>query len=94
MLVTIHLPTLLKKYKLTKFLCFREIFYPRLIRMFYANLRLTDDKVSYYVMHKHMIIDVKLLAKEFETNASPPKFKARSFPYYKKEFSIDTLFPC
>ena len=41
--------------------------------MFYVDLRLADDEVSCYVMHKHMIIDAKLLAKEFEMDASPPK---------------------
>ena len=72
-LVSTHLPTILEKYKLTKFLCFREIVYPRLVRMFYANLGLFNDKVSCYVMYKHLIIDAKLIAKEFEIDASPPK---------------------
>ena len=73
LLVTTHLLTLLEKYKLTKFLSFRETIYPRLVRMFYANLGSTNDKVSCYVMHKHLIIDVRLLAKEFEMDASLPK---------------------
>ena len=72
-LVTTHFPTLLEKYKLTKFLCFREIVYLRLVRMFYENLGLINDKVSCYVMHKHMIIDAELLAKEFKMDASPLK---------------------
>ena len=42
--------------------------------MFYANLWLIDDKVSYYVMHKPLIIDAELLAKEFKMDASSPKF--------------------
>ena len=61
--------------------------------MFYANLRLTNDKVSYYVMHKHMIIDAELLAKKFQMDASSLKFQARSFPNYRKEFTIDRHFP-
>ena len=92
MLVTTHLPTLLEKYKLTKFLCFKEIVYPRLVRMFYVNLGLANDKVSCYVMHKHMIIDVKLLAKEFQMDAFLPKLQSGSFPDYKKELAIDMLF--
>ena len=34
--------------------------------MFYANLGADDDKVSCYIMHKHLAIDVELLEKEFE----------------------------
>ena len=41
--------------------------------MFYANLGAADDKVSCYIMHKHLIIDAKLLAKEFKIHASPPQ---------------------
>ena len=72
-LVTTHFPGLLKKYKLTKFLCFKETIYLRLVRMFYANLGFVGDKVSCYVMCKHMIIDVESLVKEFEIDISPPK---------------------
>ena len=72
-LVSTYLLALLEKYKFSKFLCFKEIVYPRLVRMLYANLGSTDDKVSCYIVHKHLIIDVKLLAKEFEKNVSPPK---------------------
>ena len=41
--------------------------------MFYANLGAADDKVSHYIMHKHLVIDAELLAKEFEMDASPLK---------------------
>ena len=61
--------------------------------MFYASLRLADNKVSCYIMYKHLIIDVKLLAKDFEMVASPLKLQARSFPDYKRELAIDMLFP-
>ena len=93
LLVTTHLLSLLKKYKLTKFLCFWETIYPRLVRMFYVNLGFVDDKVSCYVMHKHVIIDVKLLAKEFEMDVPLLKLQAQSFLNYKKELAIDMLFP-
>ena len=61
--------------------------------MFYTNLGSINDKVSCYVIHKHLIIDVELLAKEFEMDASLPELQVRSFPNYKKELAIDMLFP-
>ena len=84
-LVSTHLLTLLKKYKLTKFPCFRKNVYPRLVRMFYANLGLVDDKVNCYNIHKHLIINAELLAKECKIDASPLKLQAESFLDYKKE---------
>ena len=44
-------------------------------------------------MHKHLIIDAELLAKEFEIDPSPPMLVIGSFPNYRKEKSIDMLFP-
>ena len=38
--------------------------------MFYANLGVANDKVGFYVMHKHLIIGTKLLANEFEMDTS------------------------
>ena len=61
--------------------------------MFYANLGLVDDKVSYYVMHKHIILDSEMLVKEFEMDASPLKLTAGSFPDYRKELALEMLFP-
>ena len=92
-MVTTYLPTLLEKYKLNKFLCFRVTIYPKLFRMFYVHLELSNDKVSYYVMHKHLIIDAELLAKEFEMDVSPLKLQVWSFLDYRKELAIDILFP-
>ena len=66
--------------------------YPRLVEMFHATLGSTNDKVSCYIMHKHLIIDVELLAKEFEMDLSTPKLTIGSFPNYRKEMSIDMLF--
>ena len=60
--------------------------------MFYANLGSTNDKVSYYIMHKHIIIDCKMLAKEFEIDVCPPKLTTGSFLDYKKELAIKMLF--
>ena len=45
------------------------------------------------MMHKHLIIDFDILAKEFEIDASLPKAKARSFLEYRKELVIEMLFP-
>ena len=82
LLVTTHLPPLLEKYKFTKFLYFKSTVYPRLVRMFYANLEAVDDKVSCYVMHKYIVIDSNVLGREFEMHPSPPKLQAKDFPYY------------
>ena len=61
--------------------------------MFYANLGSVDDNVSCYVMHKHMIIDSELLAKELKMDASPLKLQARCFPDYRKELALICFFP-
>ena len=61
--------------------------------MFYANLGSTNDKVSCYVMHKHIIIDSKTLVKEFEMDASSPKLIVRSFPDCVKELAINIHYP-
>ena len=66
LLVSTHLPLLLEKYKLTKFLCFKVIVYLKLVRMLNANMATIDDELSCYVMHKHMIIDFDIFAKEFD----------------------------
>ena len=61
--------------------------------MFYANLRSTNDKVSCYVIHKHIIIDFEMLTKEYKMYASPPKLTIGSILNYKKELAFDMLFP-
>ena len=81
-LVSTHLPKHFEKYKLTKFLCYKFIVYPRFVKMFYANLGTANDKVNYFVMHKHINIDTNILVKEFEIDASPPKLTTESFPNY------------
>ena len=93
LLVTTHLPSLLEKYKLAKFLCFKSNAYPRLVRMFYANLGATNDKLSCYIMHKHLIINYDVLTEEFEMDASPFKLAVGDFLDYTKEKAIDMLFP-
>ena len=60
--------------------------------MFYANLGAYNDKVSCYVMYKHLIIDVDLLGKELEMDASRFKQTVGSFLDYRKELAIDMLF--
>ena len=80
LLVSTHLPFLLEKYKLAKFLCFKANAYSRLVRMYHANLGVADDKLSCYVMHKHLVIDFDVIAKEFKMDASPPKLMVGDFP--------------
>ena len=48
--------------------------------MFNANLVITDDKLSCYVMHKHMIIDSNIFAKAFDMGPSPLKLTTTSLP--------------
>ena len=45
-------------------------------------------------MHRHIIINFDMLAKEFKIDASPPKLIAGSFTNYRNEMTIDMLFPC
>ena len=61
--------------------------------MFNANLATINDKLSCYMMHKHLIINLDVLAKEFEMDISSPKLIVGSFPSYRKELAIDMLFP-
>ena len=85
LLITTHLFPLLAKCKLAKFLCFKSNAYLRLVKMmFYANSGAIDDKLSCYVMHKHLIIDFNTLALEFEMDASPSKVSTSDFPDYNK----------
>ena len=62
--------------------------------MFSVNLVVTNDKLSCHVMQKHMIINLDIFPKEFEMDPSLSKLTVGSFPSFKKEFSIDLLFPC
>ena len=91
--VTTHLPHLLKKYKLIKFLYSKSNAYLRLVRIFYANLGVVDDKLSCYVMHRHVIIDFDVLAKDSEMDATLPKLAPGDFPDFTKDKAIDMLFP-
>ena len=61
--------------------------------MFYVNLGATNDKVSCYVMLKHLIIDVDTLAKKFKIDSSPPKLMARSFLSIKMNWLLKCCFP-
>ena len=74
-------------------MCFKSTIYPRLVKMFYANLGVVNDKVSCYVLHKHIIIYANTLVKEFKMDTSPPKLIGWSFPNYQKDLAIDMLFP-
>ena len=61
--------------------------------MFKANFVITNDKLSYYIMHKHLIIDSEVFAKEFDMDANLPKLIASSFLDYNKDLTISILFP-
>ena len=93
LLASTHQSLLLEKYRFTNFLCFKAIIYPRLVRMFNANLATIDDKFSCYVIHKHMIIDFKIFGKEFDMDPSPLKLTIASFLNYPKDLAINILFP-
>ena len=88
-----YFPTLLEKYRLAELLCFKTIVYPGLVRIFSANLTTINDKLSYYVMHKHMVIDSKVIVTKFEMDYGPPKLIIGSFPIYYNELAIRLLFP-
>ena len=47
-----NLYEVLEDYKLTKFVSYNEKCYPKLVRMFYANLGVMLGKLSCYVMNK------------------------------------------
>ena len=44
-------------------------------------------------MHKHVVIDFDIFAKEFDMDLAPPKLIAGSFLAYKKELAIIFHFP-
>ena len=66
---------------------------PKLVRIFSANLVVVDDKLSYYVMHKYLVIDSKVFGKEFDMDLTPLKLTVRFFPNYSKDLGINLLFP-
>ena len=61
--------------------------------MFYTNLGSTNDKVNFYVVHKHMIIDYEMLAKEFEIDALPPKLMLDAFLIIRRSWPLTCFFP-
>ena len=65
-----HLPKLPEKYRLDKFLIVKGNTYLRLVKMSYANFIVTDDKVSCYVMHKHVVIDYDVFTNDFGMDSS------------------------
>ena len=63
----------------------------RLVRMFSTHLATKDDKLSCYVIHKHLVTGSKVLAKEFDIDVTPPKLTIGSFPNYTKDLPINTF---
>ena len=51
--------SLLKHCKLIKFITYSSNCYRKLLKMFYANSKVGNRKVSNYVMNKKLVIDVK-----------------------------------
>ena len=49
---------ILAHYKLVKFVCFDASCYPRLVKLFYANLGVSLGKLSCYVMNKRIVLDI------------------------------------
>ena len=78
---------------LTKLLCFKTTIYPRLVKMYSENLRATDNKLSCYVMHKHIVKDSKFFVNEFIMDPTSPMLTMGSFLIYRKKLAIDLLFP-
>ena len=60
--------------------------------MFGANFVANNDKLSSYVMHKHLIIYFKIFAKEFDIDHNPLKLIGRSLYTYTKDLTINLLF--
>ena len=61
--------------------------------IFNANLDATNDKLSCYVIHKHLVIDSEIFIKEFDMDPNPQKLIAASPPNYNKDLAINFLFP-
>ena len=60
--------------------------------MLYTNLGFANDKISCYVMHKHIIINCETFANEFDINPFPPKLIVGPFPEFNKNEPLKILF--
>ena len=74
-----NLYEVLEHYKLTKFVSYNEKCYPRLVRMFYANLGVIFGKLSCYVMNKKIVLNMQILAELFEMDVATPYKLAKDF---------------
>ena len=72
---------------------FKANTYPWLIKKFYSNLATSDDKLSYYLMHKYIVVDVESFVNEFDMDASLTKPIVGFFVDYNKEKAIAMFFP-
>ena len=88
-----NLYEILEHYKLVKFVCFNASYYPRLVRMFYANLRVLLGKLFRYVMNKRIVLDIATMVELFDMNSIPPKILAKDHPRYSREETVKLLFP-
>ena len=61
--------------------------------MFSVNLAIVDDRLSCYIMQKHIVINSEIFTKEFDVDLSLPKLTVGSFLTCTKDLSIDILFP-
>ena len=60
--------------------------------MFYGKLTIANDRLSCYLMQKHLVIDFESFVAKFDINTSLPKSIVRSFSERKKHLTINMLF--
>ena len=84
---------ILEHYKLVNFVTHNSVCYPRLVKMWYANLGVMTGKLSAYVMGKKLVLDVKTLAELFEMDGLAPCKLAHDFDEYNKDEAKKLLFP-
>ena len=80
-------------YKLVKFVSFNDVYYPRLVRIWYANLGVMPGKLSTYVMNKQVMLDMNTMVDLFEIDGSTSSKLPHDFEEYNKEEATKLLFP-
>ena len=76
---------------MVKFVSFSYIYYPRLVRMLYANLSVMLGKLSTFVMNREVVIDVKTMVKLFDMDRSTPFNLAKNFKDFRKFYFQNNL---
>ena len=83
---------ILEHFKLVKFVCFSDNCYPRLVRMFYANLGVVPGTLSGYVMNKRIVLNIATMTELFDMDGAPPKILGKDHPAYCREEALKLLF--